>query len=141
MIKYSLICENGHQFDGWFSHSTTFDTQVASGRVCCPQCSSAHVTKALLAPHVASGRGHLARLDAGGDIPKETLEMLRKVRQLVKEQAEYVGGRFAEEVRKIHYDEAQPRSIYGEATAEEARELKEEGVEFYPLIYIPEDHN
>lgn len=141
MIKYSLICENGHQFDGWFSHSTTFDSQVASGHVSCPQCSSAHVTKALMAPHVASGRGHLTQLDAGGDIPKETLEMLRKVRQLVKEQAEYVGGRFAEEVRKIHYDEAQPRSIYGEATAEEARELKEEGVELYPLIYIPEDHN
>jgi hypothetical protein len=141
MIKYSLICENGHQFDGWFSCSTAFDAQSASGQVSCPQCGSAHVAKALMAPHVATGRSHLAQREAGGDIPKETLDMLRKVRRLVKEQAEYVGGRFAEEARKIHYEETRPRSIYGEATAEEARELKEEGVEFYPLVYIPEDHN
>lgn len=141
MIKYSLICENGHQFDGWFSHSTAFDKQVEAGQLSCPHCATAHVTKAMMAPHVATGRGYLTQHDGGGDIPRETLEMLRKVRKLVKEQAEYVGGRFAEEVRKMHYDESRQRSVYGEATADEARELKEEGVEFYPLVYLPEDHN
>jgi hypothetical protein len=141
MIKYNLICENGHTFEGWFSHSTTFDDQAASGQVSCPHCASTNVTKALMAPHVASGRGHLVRHDGSGDIPRETVEMLRKVREIVKQQAEYVGGRFAEEVRKMHYDETKPRSIYGEATAEEARELSEEGVEFFPLVYLPEDHN
>ena len=67
--------------------------------------------------------------------------MLRRLRAEVEKNAEYVGPRFAEEARKMHYDEVEKRGIYGEATLEEARELHEEGIEFYPLPRLPEDHN
>lgn len=162
MIKYSLICESGHTFDGWFSSSQAFDDQAASGQVGCPLCGSAQVAKALMAPYVATHRtpcdttgrnnsGGGSR--AGGDLSQEprasqgtrasqeTLDILRKMRRLVRDHAEYVGDRFAEEARRMHYDEIQRRSIYGEATADEAQELREEGVEIHPLACLPEDHN
>lgn len=72
---------------------------------------------------------------------KELIEAVRKLRDEVVAKAEYVGPRFSEEARKIHYDEAPARGIYGEATAEEARALIEEGVEVLPLPVLPDDKN
>jgi hypothetical protein len=66
---------------------------------------------------------------------------LRKLRQHLTENADYVGPKFAEEARRIHYNEAEKRGIYGEASNEEARALKEEGIEFHPLPMLPEEHN
>jgi hypothetical protein len=67
--------------------------------------------------------------------------MLRKIRQHLTENAEYVGNRFAEEARRIHYEESEKRGIYGEATAEQVRALADEDIEFHPLPVLPEDHN
>ena len=67
--------------------------------------------------------------------------MLRKVRREVEAKADYVGPRFAEEARKIHFDEAPPRGIYGEATLDEVRELHEDGIDCLPLPVLPEDRN
>jgi hypothetical protein len=72
---------------------------------------------------------------------KELRALMRRVREEVEQKAEYVGPRFAEEARKIHFEEAEARGIYGEATLEDAKELQDEGVEFFPLPAVPEDQN
>lgn len=48
-----------------------------------------------------------------------------------------VGSRFADEARKIHYGEAEERSIRGQATPQETQELVDEGVAVMPLL-LPE---
>jgi len=79
--------------------------------------------------------GRLAQLQA------EALAAARELRRQVREKAEYVGPAFAEEARKIHYNETEARPIHGEATLPEARDLAEEGIEFGLLPVLPEDHN
>jgi hypothetical protein len=77
------------------------------------------------------------RLAAHGELAKA----MRKLRAEIESKSEYVGPRFSEEARKIHYEETPARGIYGEATREEAQALSEEGIEFFPLPSLPEDHN
>ena len=134
MIKYALQCGDGHGFEGWFSSMADYDRQAEAGSLSCPVCDSAEVEKALMAPNITTGR----RRDAVAD---ERLRQFRKglndaaraVRDHVHANAEGVGRDFPEEARKIHYGEAPDRPIYGEATAEEARELAEEGVGIAPV--------
>ena len=68
-------------------------------------------------------------------------EMLRALRQKVISEADNVGDKFAEEARKIHFEEAAPRGIYGQATRDEVVSLAEDGVDFMPLPDLPEEHN
>ena len=152
MIRYQLICEKGHGFDAWFSDSAGFDKQKDAGQLECPVCASIHVDKALMAPAVPTKSGARGEDGAEGadkaqavyqpDSKQAELKAaLRKVREIVVANADHVGDRFAEEARKIHYKEAESRGIYGEASADEARTLREEGIEFHPLPALPEDHN
>lgn len=151
MIRYSLQCHKNHSFEGWFKNSDDFDRQAKRKLVTCPECGSANVTKALMAPNVTTGRSKssrskevaVANTEATAELRKkqELLALMRKLRAEVEKNAEYVGPRFAEEARKMHYEEADRRGIYGEATLDEARDLHEEGIEFYPLPKLPEDQN
>lgn len=146
MIRYALACENGHRFESWFADSNAFDTLRAADAVLCPECSSAAVEKTLMTPQVATARKKDAkkdkmRLAANHGMRAEAVAALRKIRDHVTENADYVGDKFPEEARKIHYEEAEPRGIYGEATGEEAKALDEEGVEFHPLPVLPEEQN
>ena len=147
MISFSLCCENGHEFDGWFRNGAAFDEQVAAGTLACPVCGSEKVEKALMAPNIAakSNKQDDAKqgVYAGAPDPKakELIEQVRRLRKHVEETAEYVGDKFPEEARKIHYEEEEKRGIYGEASAEEARDLIEEGVDVLPIPSVPEDHN
>lgn len=146
MIRYQLICDKGHTFDGWFSGSASFEEQKASGRLECPACGSLHVDKALMTPAVAAkGKAGAAekpqRVFQADPKQAEIGKALRKLREHVMANADYVGDRFAEEARKIHYKEAESRGIYGEASTDEAQALREEGIEFHPLPALPEDHN
>jgi hypothetical protein len=72
---------------------------------------------------------------------QEAITALRKIRKHLTENADYVGPKFAEEARRIHYNETEKRGIYGEASSDEAKSLAEEGIEFHPLPVLPEDHN
>ena len=156
MIRYSLICGQGHEFDAWFAGSSAYEEQSADGRVVCPQCGSADVTKALMAPSVSTSRSKSARkAESGSDqqsekkvpvagqhsIPPEAMALLREFRDKVTADAEYVGPQFAEEARKIHYGEREETGIYGEAAADEVKSLNEEGIEVLPLPVLPEDRN
>ena len=74
-------------------------------------------------------------------LPDEVVKAMRTIRDAVKENADYVGPKFAEEARKIHYGEKEERGIYGEASAEDVNSLKEEGIDVLPLPVLPEDRN
>lgn len=123
MIRYDLRCRNDHDFEGWFQDSAAYDAQRKLRKVTCPICGSAKVEKQIMAPS----------LGKKAEAQKEAAKALAEVQRYVEENCEYVGERFPEEARRIHYGESDPRGIYGEASAEDARELSEEGVPFAQL--------
>jgi len=141
MIRFTLCCADGHEFDGWFRNGADFDTQKKRGLVTCPACNSPKVEKALMAPAVATARGKEKLALALGDEQRRLMGQLREVARKVRENADYVGDKFAEEARKIHFGEADPRGIYGEASPDEVKGLLDDGVEFMPLPDLPEDRN
>ena len=141
MIRFSLTCERDHQFDGWFRNSDDFDTQKKRGFVSCPVCHSAKVDKALMAPAVSTGRQREKIALTVGEEQKKMLRQFHELGRKLREGAENVGDRFADEARKIHYGEAEARGIYGEASLEEVKSLLDDGVEFMPLPPLPEERN
>lgn len=141
MIQYSLHCANQHSFDAWFKSAAAFDEQQAQGIVACAVCGSADVSKAVMAPAVARSGSDKLALSAGHPDAAKIREMLRAYRQKVVSEADYVGDKFAEEARKIHFEEAEARGIYGEATRDEVVALADEGIDFMPLPDLPEDRN
>jgi hypothetical protein len=141
MIHLALRCEHDHAFDGWFRNSEDFEKQKKSGLVSCPSCGSSSVDKALMAPSVSTGRKKEKMALAMNAAQKKAMAELKALTEKMRENADYVGDKFAEEARKIHFGEADQRGIYGEATAEEAKSLAEDGVEFMPLPVIPDDQN
>jgi len=143
MIKYSLVCRDGHEFEAWFHGAAAYEAQVALDQVTCPVCASTDVDKAVMAPAVARRAETPApRPESGGKpVPPELRNAMRRLRDEVRAKAEYVGGRFAEEARRIHFDESPERGIYGEATTEEVKGLAEDGIPFLPLPRLPDDCN
>jgi hypothetical protein len=141
LIRFSLICEHEHEFEAWFRSSEDFETQKKRGFVDCPACGSTKVQKALMAPAVSTGRSREKIALAMGEAQKEAMAQLKALSQKMRENADYVGDKFAEEARKIHFGETDQRGIYGEATPEEAKSLVEDGVEFMPIPVFPDDRN
>lgn len=141
MIRFSLICDAEHEFEGWFRNSDDFDAQKKRGFVTCPVCHSPKVEKALMAPAVSTARKQDMIALAMGDDQRKALAQLKILAEKARQNADYVGTKFAEEARKIHFGETEARGIYGEATLEEASALVEDGVEFMPLPVFPDDKN
>lgn len=141
MIQYSLQCSKGHHYDAWFKNAGAFEDQKTRGIVRCAVCDDAAVEKAPMAPAVARTDGERVSLSSGHPEAKKFREMLRAYRQKVMSEADYVGDKFAEEARKIHFEEAEARGIYGQATRDEVVALAEDGIEFMPLPDLPEEHN
>ena len=154
MIRYSLICEHDHEFEGWFSSSAGFDEQRAAGDIACPVCGTEAVHKALMAPSVSTSKATVPDTDtavaqSAGPVamaapdPRQAkmLEALKELKKQVVANSDYVGEKFPEEARKIHFEETEQRSIYGEASAEDVKSLKEDGVEVYPLPVLPDEKN
>ncbi len=139
MIRYALACEQGHGFDAWFGSANSYDEQAEAHAILCPNCGSASVSKAPMAPYVAKPRAERPPTPKA-ERPK-TYAMLKKLRAELTANSDYVGPKFPEEARKIHFDEAPARAIHGEATLKEAEELNEEGVPVFPLPPLPEDQN
>jgi len=142
LIRYSLTCDNAHEFEGWFSESADFDRQVATGFLTCPVCHSAAVSKLLMAPSVSTARRKDERQTLAMDaMRQEALQKLKQAVAAVKANSEDVGTQFPEEARKIHYGEADARGIIGQATVDEAQALLEEGIEIAAIPVLPEDVN
>lgn len=159
MIRYSLACDHGHAFESWFANSTAYDKQAKRGLVACPVCGSAKVDKALMAPSLSRSRKAAPAAVAGESTPAAPVEdklspvammspqehelrsKLRELREHLTKNSDNVGTKFPEEARKMHYGEIEHRSIYGEASPQDAKELHDEGIDFHPLPVLPEDRN
>ena len=151
MIVYDLVCARQHRFEGWFGSADDFTRQRGDALIRCPLCDDASIERRPSA-NIQVGRApELPAVEApSGPKPDEPerkdaaivpdARMLTLLRKLVSE-TENVGRAFPEEARKIHYEETEPRGIYGEATSEEAKKLVEEGIEFQPLPTFPEERN
>jgi hypothetical protein len=134
MIRFSLRCASGHEFEAWFQSGEGYEVQLQAGEIACPDCADTHVEKALMAPSIGRSR------QAGPPIsPAQMRQMLVHMRKQVEQNCDYVGPQFAEEARKIHYGEVDPRGIYGEATDVESKELTEEGIEFGRIPWVAPD--
>lgn len=131
MIVFTLRCTRGHEFEGWFRDSEGFEAQHKAGEIACPECGDVSVEKGVMAPRV--GRSRHASLPIS---PAQFRAALVEMRREVEAHCDYVGGRFAEEARRIHYGEIDPHGIYGEATVEESKELTDEGIEFGRIPWI-----
>lgn len=161
MIRYALLCDRQHDFEIWFKNSADYDKQVKRKLVVCPLCGSAKVEKALMAPSLGAGakkRKSAQPIEAPSAVEAPAAEStapvammspqeqefrakLKELREHLTKNADNVGKKFPEEARKMHYGEIEHRSIYGEATAEDAKELHEEGIEFHPLPMLPDERN
>jgi len=136
VIAYTLACEAGHDFESWFASSNAYEAQVKRGLVSCPICGSAKVGKALMTPSLGRGDRNKPAPVSEPSAPSPTRpvamfsekerqlrDMIRALRKHVAENSDYVGRRFPEEARQMHNGEIEHRSIWGEASAEEAKEL------------------
>lgn len=149
MIRYALGCEAGHTFESWFNNSAAFDRQAARGLIACPLCGSTNVEKAIMAPALSGSREDDAPIAEPEKTPvaivsKEEVEVRKKLKELrdhIVKNADYVGEKFPEEARRMHYGEIEHRSIYGEASPDAARSLADEGIEFHPLPRLPDGRN
>jgi hypothetical protein len=123
MIRFTLRCTAEHEFEGWFRNGDAFEAQQKAGEIACPTCGDTQVEKALMAPNIGRSHRNVPALS-----PAQMRAALLELRRQVESKCDYVGERFAEEARKIHYGEADPHGIYGEATLDESRELADEGI-------------
>jgi hypothetical protein len=151
VIRYALTCDKRHGFESWFKSSAAYDDQVARRLLVCPVCGSAQIEKAMMAPTVTQRKRRPApRAPAAEDKSpvallseheRELRGKLKELRDQLIKNADYVGPQFAEEARKMHYGEIEHRSIYGEASPDEAASLLDDGIEFHPLPYLPNERN
>jgi hypothetical protein len=164
MIVFDLECREGaHKFEGWFSSSDDFARQQERGLVTCPQCGSAQVGKALMAPRVARKGNQLVETSrtrkaepvpvtpAGSmtstPLPPQAMAMMHKLATMQAEalkSSRFVGKSFADDARAMHYGEREVEPIHGQASLAEAKELLEEGIAVAPLpfpVVPPEQAN
>ena len=160
MIKYALVCDKAHEFESWFRDSAAYDVQARRGLVACPLCNSIRIGKAIMAPSVAGTRDYARPVEGetpaaatpvppAADAPVALLDerhqrlrrMIREVRAEIIAKSDDVGRSFPDEARKIHEGEAPPRSIYGQASGEEIKELLEDGIAILPMPGLPEERN
>jgi hypothetical protein len=158
MIRYTLACDKRHEFEIWFKNSADYDRQRKRSLVTCPVCASAKVDKTIMAPALGQSSKKIsipqpvetavpATPEAKAPVAmmspqeREIRGKLKELREHLTKNADNVGNKFPEEARKMHYGEIDHRSIYGEASPKEAKELHEEGIEFHPLPVLPDERN
>ncbi|OYW60534.1 MAG: hypothetical protein B7Y02_07310 [Rhodobacterales bacterium 17-64-5] len=145
MIHYTLKCPAGHRFDSWFASADAYAGQQDRGLVACPVCGSTDIAKDLMAPSVRPSRTAVttpppADRPASPDLTTPGTELetaIAALRKHLAETSDYVGVNFATEVRRMHAGDLPERAIHGEAKAEEARQLLEDGIPIAPLPFLP----
>ena len=151
MIVFDLSCGQGHRFEGWFGSSDDFASQKTRGLLSCPQCGDGAVEKAPMAPAVPRKGNQRSEASvpamsaavpmqpmSNAPVPHEVQQALAKLAEAqarALKDSKWVGSRFAEDARAMHYGEIDPAPIHGEASVEDAKRLLDEGVEIAPLPF------
>ena len=143
MIRFSLVCDNGHDFESWFASNESYDFQIENSLVSCPHCNGLKIGKAVMAPSVARGERKTKRSQKQdvaliGDGDGELRKMARDLHNKIVAATVDVGAEFPEEARKIHDGGAPERAIRGKASLEEARALLDEGIGVLPMPILPD---
>ena len=140
MIVYDLLCDNAHRFEGWFASADAFAHQHEAGQLVCPVCGSSSVHKPPSAPYVQTCVSDASPQSVMAN-PEFLESMRRKFVDFILQNTEDVGSRFPDEARAIHNGEAAERAIRGQASAEDARQLRDEGIEVMtlPVPVLPKD--
>ncbi len=150
MIRYALVCEDGHSFESWFPDAAAYDQQARRGLVACPDCGSARVAKAIMAPAVVggarardkpAGRAEPANVALVDEQQQRLREIARQLRQEIIANTDDVGAKFAETARAMHFGDAPERAIRGQASGEEVEALLEDGVGVLPIPGALDDLN
>lgn len=168
MIRYTLSCDAGHQFESWFRDSAAYDQQQDTGFAICPTCGSSRVGKTIMAPAIRNARETRRSVEAevpvGTNVPSagaadagsaeaiinvallderrtEVRSLLKQLRGKILAESQDVGRLFPEQARRMHDGTIPLRQIRGQATPDEARDLLEDGVLILPLPTAPEDLN
>ncbi len=136
MINYTLVCADGHQFESWFKSASAFEALEKAGHLTCAICGNGTVKKAIMSPRVANSKDPVTSTNISAP-RSEAEKAVAALRNHVEKNADYVGGRFAEEARSMHSGDTPERAIYGEANGAEAKALLEEGVPVAPLPFLP----
>ncbi|MCY4153328.1 MAG: DUF1178 family protein [Aestuariivita sp.] len=139
MIQYSLKCANGHEFESWFQSAEAHDKLATAGMVTCPVCGSVDVKKSIMTPRVRTARSKRQKAEerALSVSASKASQALQKLKNHIETHSNYVGTNFAAEARAIHLGDLPERSIHGEARADEARKLIEDGIPVAPLPFMP----
>ncbi len=159
---FDLQCEQGHVFEGWFASAEAYESQKGAGLLSCPVCNSSEVSRKISAARLNIGHLRRERLESSpaaatasqpgdavaavsqppaahaAELARIQGEVIRRIRKVLS-QTENVGNRFAEESRRIHYGDSDPRAIRGVATREEVEELVEEGIGVVPIPDVFDD--
>ncbi len=140
MIVFDLICKEQHRFEGWFASGEDFASQQLRRLIECPVCGGSHVEK-LPAAKIRKPSEAVATADRESAPPpaKPAQVDVSQVIDYILTHTEDVGKSFAEEARKIHYEEAPQRSIRGIASKTEAEDLRDEGIQVFSLPVPPQD--
>ena len=157
MIVFDLKCEDNHVFEAWFRNSDSYEIQVSEAQIECPFCGSTEISKSPMSPNIGAKGNSREKMSelvssdhmvaASANVPdsmgasaedvKRALEhmhnTMKKYRNHVKKECEYVGENFAQEARDIHEGNAENRGIYGEATLEETEDLLKDGIDILPV--------
>jgi hypothetical protein len=141
MIKFSLACERGHEFESWFPDSGSYEEQSRRGFVVCPECDSRRVAKAPMAPAVLTRRGETRPVALLDEKAKGLREAMTALRREIEARTDDVGAQFPTVARAIHAGEEPERAIRGQANLGEVKALLEEGVRIAPIPMLPDEAN
>ena len=139
MIKYNLRCENKHEFESWFSDSNEFERLKKNNLLECIYCNSTKVNKSIMSPRVVNNKENKSDFISIEDL-RGKKEALKKLKKFVENNFEFVGDKFASQVREIYYDTSRKKNIYGTTTLEERKELSDEGIELTSIPWIEKEN-
>ena len=137
MIVFNLSCSDcDYSFEGWFENTKDYNKQINQGLVSCPSCNRIHIKKGLMAPNVAKKSNSKASKKN-----KSIASNVKRLKEIIEKEFDYVGDKFTEEAKKIKYGETKERAIYGEASIEQTKELMEEHIDILPLPFSTKKTN
>ena len=136
MIKFDLICQNEHIFEASFDDYKSYELQKKKKLIESPFCMNNSVTKSVMAPNVSSKSNNSKKIKKEQEkVFANYNNQLSKIKNEIENNFKYVGKKFPEEARKIHYGEEEEKPIYGEATEKESKEFVKEGISLVKLPF------